>query len=461
VSRIGDSRVLRGVGNGPAIREGNCAHSDEELFEYFLLLSEGLQHAGMAQRVESCGRCRARLGRYQLLAKSVRRPSRTRTKTNPAPPINLDGLELCEMLGKGGMGAVWRAYDKELKRFLAVKVMRTSLLECDEMRERFVREAQVSARLSHPNIVHVYYMRRMRDWAYIAMELVDGVVLSDCVRRHSLSIDDSVRVLREILEGLQAAHRAHIVHRDIKPSNIILDAQGHVRILDFGLAKIISDPESKSLTLPGILMGTPEYLPPEALLGEAATVQWDLYSTGIVAYELLTGATPLSDPFPDLGKKKDGLGLTGLKCRMLLPSKRNISLPPWLEMFVQKLCAPRAERYKDAMAALADLTICIDLRKSIEKRNNDDARAVPTADSEIEFEEIDAPLSSIGSISLPTTVDDFADLVIQFPSPAPSIQQAHRQKPEYSRPVCETLLRVASWVRSVWRRSISLLKSWS
>ncbi|HEX6325061.1 MAG TPA: serine/threonine-protein kinase [Jiangellaceae bacterium] len=200
--------------------------------------------------------------------------------------------ELVEPLGYGGMAEVHRAYDQALRRPVAVKIIHPAQLRDPVNRERFVREAQVAAALQHPNTVAVFDVGDDADRPFIVMELIEGQNLADRIRDGTrLPVDETVPIVAGILAGLQAAHDRGLVHRDVKPSNILLPADGGVKLVDFGIAAVLSD-AAAPLTTGGDVLGTPRYLAPERVSGQRATPASDIYSLGAVMYECLAGRPP-------------------------------------------------------------------------------------------------------------------------------------------------------------------------
>ncbi len=207
-----------------------------------------------------------------------------------------EGFALKGRLGRGGFALVYEAVDERLKRRLAVKVLRAELDEAPGARERFRREAEAVAALRHPNIIPIYSVGEGEGLAFIVMPLIDGGSLADRLAREPRrSADEARRILREAAAGLVAAHRAGIVHRDIKPDNILLDGpDARVVLTDFGIAKALSG-EAGRLTQTGAVIGTPHYMSPEQASGDRVIDhRSDLYSLGIVGYQMLAGAVPFN-----------------------------------------------------------------------------------------------------------------------------------------------------------------------
>ena len=227
----------------------------------------------------------------------VAKPSR------PAPPVeeiapHFPQLEILECLGRGGMGAVYKARQPKLDRFVALKILtrdRAPGISDTEFAARFQQEARALARITHPDIVAVYDFGEAGGYHYLLMEFVDGLTLRQLLQTRKLSPEQALSIVPKICEALQFAHERGIVHRDIKPENILLDKQGRVKIADFGIAKIVG-PEASSRGLTGAkdVIGTPHYMAPEQV-EKPLTVDHraDIYSLGVVFYEMLTGELPL------------------------------------------------------------------------------------------------------------------------------------------------------------------------
>lgn len=248
-------------------------------------------------------------------------------------------------LGRGAMGIVYRGFDPFIEREVAIKTLRADLLEGQErstLLERFRKEAQAAGRLNHPGIVQVYEYGVDGDRVFIAMELIRGVELRDYMRHDArFSLDDIIRIMGELLDALAFAHANGVVHRDIKPSNIVVLENGRIKVTDFGIARL----ESSNLTQAGSMLGTPSYMSPEQFMAQRVDGRSDLFSAGVVLYELLTGEKPFAgNSFATIMHKV-------LKEPPTPPSELNITVPPRIDAVVLKALSKRPdERYQDATA---------------------------------------------------------------------------------------------------------------
>ncbi len=216
------------------------------------------------------------------------------TVSDPLVGRLLDGrYRVGRRLARGGMAVVYEAHDSRLDRTIALKVMHASLADDDEFVSRFIREAHAAARLSHPNVVAVYDQGADQGHVFLAMELVRGQTLRDLIRRERrLSPRQALDVLEPVLAALGAAHQAGLIHRDVKPENVLIsDKDADVKVADFGLARAISEANNHT-TASGVVMGTVAYLSPEQVTRGVADPRSDVYSAGILLYEMLTGAKP-------------------------------------------------------------------------------------------------------------------------------------------------------------------------
>jgi serine/threonine protein kinase len=205
-------------------------------------------------------------------------------------------LEILELIGRGGMGAVYKARQPDLDRFVAVKILPREIQGDPGFGDRFLREARTLAKLNHPNIVAVYDFGQIDELFYFVMEFVDGVTLRDTIAAGSVAPEEALRVIPDLCDALQFAHEEGIVHRDIKPENILLDKRGRVKIADFGLAKLLKaeGDDDENLTGTHQVMGTLKYMAPEQMTtSRNVDHRADIYSLGVIFYELLTGDLPV------------------------------------------------------------------------------------------------------------------------------------------------------------------------
>ena len=300
----------------------------------------------------------------------------------------LGKYELRHVLGKGAMGTVYEGYDPIIERRVAIKTVKLPSpddLEAQEELARFKREAQAAGRLSHPNIVGVFDYGETPELAYIVMEFVDGTSLKQILDKgERFEIPEIVRIMEALMTGLQFSHGRGVVHRDIKPANIMLTKASEVKIADFGIARI----ESSSMTQAGTMLGTPSYMSPEQFMGQTVDARTDLYSSGVMLYQLLTGEKPF-----------DG-GLTAIMHKVLhteppAASALSVAVTPALDAVVKKAMAKRPE---DRFATASDFAAA--LRAAYE------AKATPQESFSLgmqDFADGDATMVAPRPVSAPPT----------------------------------------------------------
>ena len=263
--------------------------------------------------------------------------------------------EILDVIGVGGMAVVYKAYCHRLHRFVAIKVLKKDLASDAEFRRRFHEEAQAVAMLSHPNIVSVYDVSRGDDLDYIVMELIDGITLKQYMQKKSGSLNwrESLYFITQIVRALGHAHSRGIIHRDIKPQNIMVLRDGSVKVADFGIARIMSAAQN---TLTQEALGSVHYISPEQARGSHIDARADIYSAGVVLYEMLTGRLPFD------GDSPVSVAIQHINATPLSPRELNPDIPPGLEEITMKAMASRIDqRYLNAGAMIRDLE---DFRKN-------------------------------------------------------------------------------------------------
>ena len=272
-----------------------------------------------------------------------------------------DRYQIIKTLGEGGMANVYLAHDTILDRNVAVKVLRGDLATDEKFIRRFQREALSASSLSHPNIVEMYDVGEDDGQYYIVMEFVDGKTLKQVLKqRGHLSVSEVIDIMSQLADGMAHAHDAYIIHRDIKPQNIMILSNGMIKITDFGVATALN---STQLTQTNSVMGTVHYLPPEQAQGKGSTIRSDIYSMGIMMYELLSGLVPYK------GDNAVEIALKHLKEPLPSIRKVNSSIPQSIENVIIRATAKNPKnRYADAREMFEDLKTALDESRSNEKR---------------------------------------------------------------------------------------------
>jgi eukaryotic-like serine/threonine-protein kinase len=260
-------------------------------------------------------------------------------------PTHLGKYEIQGVLGKGAMGIVYKALDPHIERVVAIKTVRKDLLDADlatQFMARFRNEARAAGRLHHPNIIGIYEYGEAANVAYIAMEYVDGTGLREYLNRKArFDFQQIIAILTQLLAALDFAHAQGVVHRDIKPANLILTSSGALKVADFGIARV----DASNMTMTGMVMGTPSYMAPEQCQGLESDHRADLFSVGVVFYELLTGVKPFDGSIETIAYK-----ICHENARP--PSQLSpLELPPSIDALMATALAKRpADRFQHARA---------------------------------------------------------------------------------------------------------------
>jgi len=251
-----------------------------------------------------------------------------------------DEYEITGELGAGGMATVYKAVQKSLDRQVAIKELKKAYHADDQIVRRFERESKVAASLQHENIVHIYDYWKKPTYC-IVMEYVDGANLADVIEKiGALPIDVGMMIAIQICHALDYAHMRGLIHRDIKPSNIMIKRNGEVKLMDFGIAQ---SRNLESLTMPGTLIGTPAYMSPEQVLGQPLDARSDIFSFGIVLYEMLTGVKPFAD---DEGRS---VSAKILKDKFRAPRRVNSDIPRGIQRLIKKCLRKKPQRRYGSM----------------------------------------------------------------------------------------------------------------
>ncbi|RXI98057.1 Stk1 family PASTA domain-containing Ser/Thr kinase [Anaerobacillus alkaliphilus] len=284
--------------------------------------------------------------------------------------------QILETIGGGGMANVYKAHDAILNRTVAVKVLRPQFSDDEEFIRRFRREAQAATSLSHPNVVNIYDVGEEADLYYIVMEYVAGLTLKQLIQqRGSLPISEIIGIMSQISSAIAHAHANHIVHRDIKPHNILISESGEAKVTDFGIARAMT---SATITHTNSVMGSVHYLSPEQARGGLVNEKSDIYSLGIVLYEMVTGRVPFS------GDTAVSIAIKHLQTEVPSPRKTNPTLPQSVENIILKATAKDPfHRYTSVRELEEDLHTALDPRRINEEKfvipddNEDVTKAIP------------------------------------------------------------------------------------
>jgi serine/threonine-protein kinase len=357
---------------------------------------------------------------------------------------HLGRYEIVGELGQGAMGVVYKATDPLIDRIVAIKTITLSLAqeEREEYEARFYQEAKAAGRLSHPNIVTIYDVGRSGDIAYIAMEFLQGRELRDILNDDKLlPVDQAIDIVAQVAMGLAYAHEHGIIHRDIKPSNIMVARDGHVKITDFGIARMAS---SGVRTQTGMVLGSPKYMSPEQVMGKLADQRSDVFSLGVMLYEMLTGQPPFS------GENVNAIMYQTLNSIPQQPSALNPGVPDMLNFIVAKALAKDLEhRYQNARDFVNDLRACregmprsatpVEFARKAGSVSLPDATPA-TIDTDDESDQAAATMrlspsfDSVGATmrlaALTASQEDVEELTKTFKMARPSIEEINRAAPQ-------------------------------
>jgi serine/threonine protein kinase len=284
--------------------------------------------------------------------------------SSEALPSSIGRYQVRRLLGRGGMGEVYLCADPALGRQVAIKILPANLVSDEKMRGRFLNEARAVAGINHPNVITIHDVGVTSDHdegvptglLYLVLEYLEGLAVDEIMEKRRLSVDECLDIGIQVLDGLKAAHQKRILHRDITPANVMIEPDGRVKILDFGLSKLLQAGAKDTSTAPrqtgdGMIVGTLDYLSPEQALGNPLDERSDLFSFGIVFYQMLTGAHPFS-----------GKSITQMVARMMSqephPILESAGVPEVLrQILVRALKKSADERYGSAAQMMLDLVL--------------------------------------------------------------------------------------------------------
>ncbi len=263
-------------------------------------------------------------------------------------------FQILKELGRGGMGIVFQAHDKELREQVAIKILSPILSTNVDALERLKREVSAARRVTHQNVIRIHDIAEMNGLHFVSMEYFHGQSLKEYIKQQgALSGIQAWQIASQICDGLDAAHRGGIIHRDLKSQNIIINANGHLKIIDFGLAHTT---HMEGMTATGLIMGTPEYMAPEQVAGKRVDERADIYSLGIILYELFTGRVPFK------GESAIGVGFMQMKEEPVKPREINPQIPAHIEQVILKALEKEPSRRYSSVSELK-----LDLSSSAER----------------------------------------------------------------------------------------------
>jgi len=269
-------------------------------------------------------------------------------------PQRINEYKILGEISRGGMGIVFRGQDENLDRPVAMKMLPSEFFSNAKHRERFNLEAKIVANLDHINIMRIYAYETVGDMVWIIMELLTGELLSDRIQKGKIPSKEAAEILEQLAKALQYAHSKGIVHRDIKPSNVMIDSQGIVKLMDFGIARDQERSEELHLTQAGTILGTPKYMSPEQFTGDTIDSRSDIYSMGIMAYEMLTGVLPFQ------GKTLHEVAYKHMREKPPLIREKVPKISKELEKFIQQSMEKKKENRLQTLANLHLLPSVLD-----------------------------------------------------------------------------------------------------
>jgi serine/threonine protein kinase len=310
-----------------------------------------------------CGQCASPLPHAEEEPFSSTETLRTPIKELAIGTTFARRYQIIEELGKGGMGKVYKALDREVEEKVALKLIKPEIAAEEKTIKRFRNELRFARKISHKNVCRMFDLNKEGDTHYITMEYVPGEDLKSSLRRMGpLSVGKAVIIAKQVCEGLEEAHRLGVVHRDLKPQNIMIDREGNARIMDFGIARSL---EAKGITEEGLIIGTPEYMSPEQVEGKKVDQRSDVYSMGVILYEMVTGRVPFE------GKTPLSVASKHMTQVPVEPRELNAQIPEDLSRVIMKCMEKEKEgRYQGTVELLSDL-------KKIEKGIPSTERIVP------------------------------------------------------------------------------------